>query len=141
VAVEHASQVSEPAAPVAAPVQAAVVEPVVEPVVTTAPAAPAEPEAAAAPVVTPAPAAAPAQAAPTSAQPIVVPATAPSAKAQALHEVVNAAGLQWVETDHERHAQTQLRIAAAHTPVRLGRERKPVAPVSNEPLVQVETRH
>lgn len=141
VAVEPASQVSEPAAPVAAPVQAAVVEPVVEPVVTTAPTAPAEPEAAAAPVVTPAPAAAPAQAAPTSAQPIVVPATAPSAKAQALHEVVNAAGLQWVETDPERHAQTQLRIAAAHTPVRLGRERKPVAPVSNEPLVQVETRH
>lgn len=141
VAVEPASQVSEPAAPVAAPVEAAVVEPVVEPVVTTAPAAPAEPEAAAAPVVTPAPAAAPAQAAPTSAQPIVVPATAPSAKAQALHEVVNAAGLQWVETDPERHAQTQLRIAAAHTPVRLGRERKPVAPVSNEPLVQVETRH
>ncbi|MFY3303962.1 Rne/Rng family ribonuclease [Achromobacter xylosoxidans] len=137
VAVEPASQVSEPAAPVATPVQAAVVEPVVEPVVTTAPAAPAEPEAAAAPVVTPAPA----QAAPTSAQPIVVPATAPSAKAQALHEVVNAAGLQWVETDPERHAQTQLRIAAAHTPVRLGRERKPVAPVSNEPLVQVETRH
>ncbi|CUI86048.1 Rne/Rng family ribonuclease [Achromobacter xylosoxidans] len=141
VAVDPASQVSEPAAPVATPVQAAVVEPVVEPVVTTAPAAPAEPEAAAAPVVTPAPAAAPAQAAPTSAQPIVVPATAPSAKAQALHEVVNAAGLQWVETDPERHAQTQLRIAAAHTPVRLGRERKPVAPVSNEPLVQVETRH
>ncbi|OMG77887.1 Rne/Rng family ribonuclease [Achromobacter xylosoxidans] len=140
VAVEPASQVSEPAAPVAAPVEAAVVEPVVEPVVTPAPAAPAEPEAAAAPVVTPAPAA-PAQAAPTSAQPIVVPATAPSAKAQALHEVVNAAGLQWVETDPERHAQTQLRIAAAHTPVRLGRERKPVAPVSNEPLVQVETRH
>ncbi|WP_241064161.1 Rne/Rng family ribonuclease, partial [Achromobacter xylosoxidans] len=54
VAVEPASQVSEPAAPVAAPVQAAVVEPVVEPVVTTAPAAPAEPEAAAAPAVTPA---------------------------------------------------------------------------------------
>ncbi|WP_241144416.1 Rne/Rng family ribonuclease [Achromobacter xylosoxidans] len=141
VAVEPASQVSEPAAPVAAPEEAAVVEPVVEAVVTTAPAAPAEPEAVAAPVATPAPAAAPAEEAPTSAQPIVVPATAPSAKAQALHEVVNAAGLQWVETDPERHAQTQLRIAAAHTPVRLGRERKPVAPVSNEPLVQVETRH
>ena len=82
-----------------------------------------------------------ASAAPASAQPIVVPATAPSAKAQALHDVVNAAGLQWVETDPERHAQTQVRIAAGHTPVRLGRERKPVAAVSNEPLVQVETRH
>ncbi|MNL85737.1 hypothetical protein D3C87_2141590 [compost metagenome] len=53
--------------------------------------------------------------------------------------MVNAAGLKWVETDPDRHAQTQLRIAAAHTPTRLGRERKPVAAVSNEPLVQVET--
>ena len=52
-----------------------------------------------------------------------------------------AAGLQWVETDPERHAQTQQRIAASYAPVRLGRERKPVTPVSNEPLVQVETRH
>ncbi|CAB3827451.1 Rne/Rng family ribonuclease [Achromobacter ruhlandii] len=135
VTVEPASQVSEPVAPVAAPVEAAAVEPVVEPAVT---AAPVEPEAAPAPAPV---AAAPVAATPASAQPIVVPATAPSAKAQALHEVVNAAGLQWVETDPERHAQTQLRIAAAHTPARLGRERKPVAPVSNEPLVQVETRH
>ena len=74
-------------------------------------------------------------------QPIVIPPATPSAKAQALHDVVNAAGLQWVETDPDRHAQTQLRIAAAHTPARLGRERKAVPPVSNEPLVQVETRH
>ncbi|MDF8364735.1 ribonuclease E/G, partial [Achromobacter anxifer] len=106
-----------------------------EPVVAPVAAAPV-----AAPVAAPAPVAP--QAAPAAAsQPIVVPAAAPSAKAQALHDVVNAAGLQWVETDPDRHAQTQLRIAAAHTPVRLGRERKPVAPVSNEPLVQVETRH
>ncbi|NMK47666.1 Rne/Rng family ribonuclease [Achromobacter sp. Bel] len=118
VAVEPASQVSAPAAPVAEPVEAAVVEPVVTaPVVETATPA--------APVV--------------AQQPIVVPATAPTAKAQALHDVVNAAGLKWVETDPDRHAQTQLRIAAAHTPTRLGRERKPVAAVSNEPLVQVET--
>lgn len=131
VAVETASEASVPAAPVSAPVEAPAVEPVVEAPV----AAPAE--TAAAPVTpTPAPVA------PVSAQqPIVVPAVAPAAKAQALHDVVNAAGLQWVETDPERHAQTQVRIAAAHTPVRLGRERKPVTPVSNEPLVQVETRH
>ncbi|MGE8678445.1 MAG: Rne/Rng family ribonuclease [Achromobacter marplatensis] len=127
VAVEPASQVSAPA-PVAAPVETAAAEPVV-----TAPAPVVE---AAAPVAA-APAAAPADAQ----QPIVVPATAPTAKAQALHDVVNAAGLKWVETDPDRHAQTQLRIAAAHTPTRLGRERKPVATVSNEPLVQVETRH
>ncbi len=127
VAVEPASQVSAPA-PVAAPVETAAAEPVV-----TAPAPVVE---AAAPVAA-APVAAPADAQ----QPIVVPATAPTAKAQALHDVVNAAGLKWVETDPDRHAQTQLRIAAAHTPTRLGRERKPVATVSNEPLVQVETRH
>jgi ribonuclease E len=127
VAVEPASQVSAPA-PVTAPVETAAAEPVV-----TAPAPVAE---AAAPVAA-APVAAPADAQ----QPIVVPATAPTAKAQALHDVVNAAGLKWVETDPDRHAQTQLRIAAAHTPTRLGRERKPVATVSNEPLVQVETRH
>ena len=122
VSVQAASEVSAPAASEPAPVEAAAVEPVVAP--APAPAA----QEAAAP-------------APASSQPIVVPAAAPSAKAQALHDVVNAAGLQWVETDPDRHAQTQLRIAAAHTPVRLGRERKPVAPVSNEPLVQVETRH
>jgi ribonuclease E len=127
VAVEPASQVSAPAQ-VVAPVETAAAEPVV-----TAPAPVVE---AAAPVAA-APVAAPADAQ----QPIVVPATAPTAKAQALHDVVNAAGLKWVETDPDRHAQTQLRIAAAHTPTRLGRERKPVATVSNEPLVQVETRH
>lgn len=128
--------------PVAQPVQAA---PQVTQPVAVEPAAPAQapaeqPVQAAAvePVVTAPVPAAPAQA---DAQPIVMPATAPSAKAQALHDVVNAAGLKWVETDPDRHAQTQLRIAAAHTPTRLGRERKPVAAVSNEPLVQVETRH
>ncbi|MFD4839401.1 Rne/Rng family ribonuclease [Achromobacter sp. NPDC058515] len=137
VSVEPA-QASAPAAPVETPVQAPAVEPVVE--APVAPAAPA-PEVAAAPAA-PAAAPAPAPVAPVAAQqPIVMPAAAPSAKAQALHEVVNAAGLQWVETDPDRHAQTQLRIAAAHTPTRLGRERKPVAAVSNEPLVQVETHH
>ncbi|AUA59580.1 Ribonuclease E [Achromobacter spanius] len=125
--VQAAPQVTQPVAvEAAAPVQAPAEQPVqaaaaVEPVVTAAtPVAPA---------------------APSDAQAIVMPATTPSAKAQALHEVVNAAGLKWVETDPDRHAQTQLRIAAAHTPTRLGRERKPVAAVSNEPLVQVETRH
>ncbi|MNK08562.1 Ribonuclease E [compost metagenome] len=132
VAVEPAIQVAIPAAQTQAPVEAPSVEPVVE-----APVAPVTEVAAAPAAPAPAPAAPVAPA--VAQQPIVVPATAPSAKAQALHEVVNAAGLQWVETDPDRHAQSQLRIAAAHTPTRLGRERKPVAAVSNEPLVQVET--
>ncbi|CAM3953792.1 Rne/Rng family ribonuclease [Bordetella tumulicola] len=88
-----------------------------------------------APVTNPVPAAEPA----TATQPIVMPAAAPTA--QALHDVVGAAGLKWVETDPERLAQTQQRIAADRAPVRLGRERKTVAPVSNAPLVQVETQH
>jgi ribonuclease E len=67
-------------------------------------------------------------------------AAQPAAK-QNLQDVVNAAGLTWVETDPERHAQTQQRMAASHAPVRLGRERKAVPPVSSEPLEQVETRH
>ncbi|MFJ3463992.1 Rne/Rng family ribonuclease [Achromobacter spanius] len=121
VAVQPASEASVPAAPVQAPVEA----PAAEPVVQTPAVAP----------VAPAPAPVSTQ------QPIVVPAVAPAAKAQALHDVVNAAGLKWVETDPERHAQTQQRIASSYAPVRLGRERKPVTPVSNEPLVQVETRH
>ncbi|OZI23353.1 ribonuclease E/G [Bordetella genomosp. 9] len=69
------------------------------------------------------------------------PAPAQSGSKQNLQDVVNAAGLTWVETDPDRHAQTQQRMAASHTPMRLGRERKPVAPVSSSPLVQVETRH
>ncbi|OZI54523.1 Rne/Rng family ribonuclease [Bordetella genomosp. 5] len=122
------SAAAEPAAPAPAPV--------------TPPAAPVEAApAAAAPVAPAAPApaapAAPAQAAPAApaAAPIVVRGE------QALNAVVNAAGLTWVQTNPERHAQTQQSIAATQTPVRLGRERKPVAAVSNEPLVQVETQH
>ena len=97
-----------------------------------APQAAAEPVPAAAPYVAPTPAAAPA--------PAIAPASAPVASSGSLHQIVNAAGLTWVETDPTRHAQTQQRIAATMAPVRLGRERKPVAPVSNVPLQQVETR-
>ena len=105
--------VARPAAP--AVVAAPVAEPVVEPV---APAAAPTP----APVYT---------AAPLAAEPV---------QASTLHGIVNAAGLTWVETDPARHAQTQQRIAASLVSVRLGRERKPVAPVSSAPLQQVETR-
>jgi len=115
---------AEPAAPAPAPVT-----PAAEPVQ----AAPAPAPVAPAPVA-PAPVAeAPVQAAPAA--PIVVRGE------KALDAVVDAAGLTWVQTDPERLAQTQQRIAATQTPVRLGRERKPVAQVSNEPLVQVETHH
>ncbi|CCN17408.1 ribonuclease E [Bordetella bronchiseptica MO211] len=127
-----------------APVETAPVE--IAPVETTPVEAPVEPaEQAAAPVEAEAPVAQPEKtpepAAVRPAAAIVVPAQAAAPATGALHDVLDAAGLTWVETDPERHAQTQMRIAAAATPARLGRERKPVASVSNEPLVQVETRH
>ncbi|MGZ8138892.1 Rne/Rng family ribonuclease [Bordetella bronchiseptica] len=152
------AQPAEPAA--AAPVETAPVEtaPVETAPAETAPAetapvetapvetTPVEPaEQAAAPVEAEAPVAQPEKtpepAAVRPAAAIVVPAQAAAPATGALHDVLDAAGLTWVETDPERHAQTQMRIAAAATPARLGRERKPVASVSNEPLVQVETRH
>ncbi|AOB27899.1 Rne/Rng family ribonuclease [Bordetella bronchiseptica] len=132
------------AAPVeAAPVEAAPVE--AAPVEAAPVEAPAEPAQVAAPVEAETPAAVQPEKAPEPvarpADAIRVPAQAAATAAGALHDVLDAAGLTWVETDPERHAQTQMRIAAAATPVRLGRERKPVAAVSSEPLVQVETRH
>ncbi|MBV7481948.1 Rne/Rng family ribonuclease [Bordetella sp. BOR01] len=127
-----APAIEPPADTPAAPAPA----PVAEPDVAAQPA----PAAEAAPVAEPVPAAKPAPAIETAApQPIVVPSAAPAASTQDLQDVVSAAGLKWVETDPERHAQTQQRIAAGNVPARLGRERKPVAPVSNAPLVQVET--
>jgi ribonuclease E len=125
--------------PAARPVAPQAPVPETAPVATAAQADESAPHATAA-----APAAdlAPAGAAPATQDtaPQAAPAV-PRAPQQSLQEVVNAAGLTWVETDPQRHAQTQQRMAASATPVRLGRERKPVAPVSREPLVQVETRH
>lgn len=133
-AAEPAATAPAEAAPVAtAPVEAAPVETPAEPAQVAAPVE-AETPAAVQPEKTPEPVA-------RSADAIRVPTQAAATATGALHDVLDAAGLTWVETDPERHAQTQMRIAAAAAPVRLGRERKPVAPVSSEPLVQVETRH
>ncbi|WP_019936263.1 Rne/Rng family ribonuclease [Bordetella sp. FB-8] len=112
----------------AAPAEPAVTEPIIE-------AAPAAVEAA--PVVAPA---APAPVVAVPAPIAAAPAAAEPVQASTLHGIVNAAGLTWVETDPSRHVQTQQRIAASLVPVGLGRERKPVAPVSSVPLQQVETR-
>ncbi|OZI74117.1 Rne/Rng family ribonuclease [Bordetella genomosp. 12] len=113
---------AEPVA--AAPQASATVEPA-----APAPAVAASP---AAPAAEPAPA--PTTAAPKAAAPIV-------AGEAALNAVVQAAGLTWVQTDPARHAESQAHSAADQAPVRLGRERKPVAQVSSSPLVQVETHH
>ena len=54
-----------------------------------------------------------------------------------LHAIVQTAGLQWVETDPARVAQAM--ASQRVVPVKLGREPKPKAVVSDQPLVQVET--
>jgi len=71
-----------------------------------------------------------------SSAPIVVPAA--RADTAMLHAIVQTAGLQWVESDPARVAQAMANQRVV--PVKLGREPKPRAVVSSEPLVQVETR-
>jgi len=66
------------------------------------------------------------------------PAPAPIADVATLHAIVQAAGLQWIETDPVRVAQTLAQQPTVS--VKLGRERKPAVVISSEPLVQVETR-
>jgi ribonuclease E len=66
------------------------------------------------------------------------PAPAPVADLAKLHAIVNAAGLQWIESDPARVAQTLAQQPTVS--IKLGRERKPAVVISSEPLVQVETR-
>jgi ribonuclease E len=67
-------------------------------------------------------------------QPIITPAL----DTAALHAIVQSAGLQWIESDQARVATAMANQVIV--PVQLGRARKPAVVVSNEPLVQVETR-
>jgi ribonuclease E len=66
------------------------------------------------------------------------PALAPVADLATLHAIVNAAGLQWIESDPARVAQTLAQQPSMS--IKVGRERKPAVAISSEPLVQVETR-
>jgi ribonuclease E len=72
--------------------------------------------------------------APAAPQPIITPAL----DTAALHAIVQSAGLQWIESDQARVATAMANQVIV--PVQLGRARKPAVVVSNEPLVQVETR-
>ncbi|MGE4334796.1 MAG: Rne/Rng family ribonuclease [Pigmentiphaga sp.] len=89
-----------------------------------------------APTATPQPTA---TAAPT-ASPRPNGAASSAASHEALETVVTSAGMNWVETDPARHAEVQAQIAAAAPTAHQPRERKPLPPVSQEPLQQVETR-
>jgi ribonuclease E len=134
----------EVAAPVATPVESA-------PAVAVVPSAPevvAEPTPAPVAVEAPVEVAAPA---PQPVAPVVAPVPAPqpafkpstsssSAKVEDLADVLRAAGLQLAATDPAKLRAAQEEAAKIVVAPRTPRERKPLPVVSNEPLVQVETR-
>jgi ribonuclease E len=135
-------QYVEPASAAAPATTAPAPTPVAAPSIAPAPvAAPQVIEQAASPVFAPPPVAAPVQvavaapvAAPVAPQPIITPAL----DTAALHAIVQSAGLQWIESDQAR--VTTAMANQVVVPLQLGRARKPAVVVSNEPLVQVETR-
>jgi ribonuclease E len=158
VVAEAAAPVAPAVAPTVAPTVAAVVAPVAAPAaiaeaITVTPIA--APPVAVAPVAVAPVAVVPVAAAPLAAAapaPVasvsVTPAAAPAPAAQiviapvqdkaALHAIVQAAGLQWVESSPERVAQAL--ASQQTTPVKLGRDPKPAEIVSSVPLMQIETR-
>ncbi|WP_256079197.1 Rne/Rng family ribonuclease [Massilia sp. YIM B04103] len=162
----EAAPVSVPAVAVAAPAAAAAVaaETVATPAAVEAVAAPAVAAEAAAPeasapavaavetVAAPVSAPAVAVAAPAPAPAPVAPAAAPVASAAApaaaqpaapaadLNALLGSVGLTMAATDPAKLRAAQEAAAQVAAPVRVPRERKPLPPVSDEPLVQVDTR-
>ena len=57
-----------------------------------------------------------------------------------LSEALGAAGLTLAATDPEKLRAAQEAAAQAAAPVRVGRARKPVPKLADEPLIQVDTR-
>jgi ribonuclease E len=58
----------------------------------------------------------------------------------ALEQMLSSAGMLWVETDQNKWSVVQSNLAAAPKPVRVPRERKPVAQIATDNLVLVETK-
>ena len=148
-----------PAAPAAEPVFAAVAEPQAAPVVPPAPAYAAPVEEAPAPVatapaipepviVTPSVAPAPVAPAPVAAvevreeavtvASVAAPATA-GLSAAALEPMLAAVGLEWVHTDSDKHRAAQEAAARVVPAPRVPRERKPLPPLPEGPMILVET--
>ena len=101
------------------------------------------PELTDAPAHTPAPAPVSAPAAVASAAatlaPIAMPAPATQAETADIDSLLSAAGLTMAVTDPEKLRAVQLASEPASSAMRVSRERKPLPPMPNEPLVQVET--
>ncbi len=128
-----ASEETRPAAAEIVSPVAAVAELPVAPVPTTVPVVPVAAAAVIAP--TPAPAAAPVTS--TRALPQVAAYDLPL---QDLAQVASASGLQWVNSNTSKIAETQAAMAAEPRPAHVPRERAPVVAVQASPLVLVETK-
>ena len=144
VAVEAAPAPVVPAAAVAAaPVAAPAVE--AAPMVAAAPVVAASAAAPAVPVAAPAASPVMAEAAAPVAAPVAPAAPAPVAPAAApapvdLQAVLGSAGLTLAATDPAKLRAAQEAAAKVAPPVRVPRERKPLPPQAEEPLVQINTR-
>ncbi len=122
-------------APAAAPAAPAEVAAPVAPV-TAAPA----PVAAAAPVQAPVAVKVAPQAAVSAASAEMPKVTSFELPLNDLAQVAQGSGLSWVNSDPAKIAAVQAAIAAEPKPVRVPRERPPAAPITEGPLVLVETK-
>ena len=80
--------------------------------------------------------------APAAVQPVAAASVRVAASAMPLQEInamLNEAGLTLASTDPEKLRAAQEAAARIQPAPRVPRERKPLPPVSNEPLIQVET--
>ncbi|NQW81764.1 MAG: ribonuclease E/G, partial [Polaromonas sp.] len=112
---------------------------------------PAAPVQAPAAIIVPAPVQAPVAAPSAAPAPQMASAPAPTARAlpqvasydlplQDLAQVASASGLQWVNSNTSKIAETQAAMAAEPRPAHVPRERAPVVAVQASPLVLVETK-
>ena len=70
----------------------------------------------------------------------VKPVAASSMSKASLTDMLDKAGMLWVETDHEKWTVVQKELAEAPKPARPVRERKPVVKIEVDNLVLVETK-
>lgn len=128
-----AEAIAEPAVSAAIETAAPVV-----PAATPAPAPASAAEPVPAPVAQATPVAEPAVAAPAPA-PVPVPAAAAPVALENLEPMLATAGLQWVHTDSDKLRSAQEAAARIVPAPRVPRERKPLPPLPQGPMVLVET--
>jgi ribonuclease E len=92
-----------------------------------------------APVAAPAPAPVVTMPAPVAPAPAPAPAPVVIKPVADLNEILNSAGLTLAATDPDKLRAAQEAAAQAAQPVRVPRQRKPLPPPVDEPLIQVDT--